>query len=124
MTPNRFDAFVQLIADLLVGEAQYAIAFAFKPSLTFGVASRHVGQSLMDGSVNLDNQTRPVSGEIGEVAPDRRLPTEVRVQLAQFLPKLLFGPGRPSAQTSGAYRRAGCMARVLEHQAFSPCWAT
>ena len=64
MTPNRFHAFLQLVADLLVGEAQYTIAFAFQPSLTFGVASRHIGQSLMDGSVNLDDQTRPMGGEI------------------------------------------------------------
>ncbi|SRR5258708_4564764 len=124
MTPNRFHAFMQLVADLLVGETQYAIAFAFQPSLTFGVASRHVGESLMNAPIHLDDQTRPMSGEIREVAADRRLPTEVHVQLPQLLPKPLFGPGHPPPQTSDARGRRWRIARVLEHHAFSPCWAT
>lgn len=124
MLPNRFGTALDVIADLVVGEADHAIALSFQPRLTLNISELNLFQPLMHAAIHLDHQLLGVAGEVGEVATYRSLPTEVRVQLSYLVPKSLLGARHPALQASGPRSRRRGLPLMLEHQAFPPCWAT
>jgi hypothetical protein len=75
---HRGDAGPNIVENLPVGKPKDQIAFALEPTLAFDVAARHLGESLVNASVNLDNKLAAVRREVRKVPTNRRLTTEVR----------------------------------------------
>jgi hypothetical protein len=72
--------------NLSVREAHYPIALSPKPFGTFEVPKNHFVEAFMNSAVNLDHQSARVAGEISHIGSDRRLPSDMRIELAKLPP--------------------------------------
>ena len=101
MSDDLFDDRVQVVPHLPLREADDSEALGFEPGGAFLVAHLAFRQLVMR-TIHLDDQARCKVGEVGDVAADGGLATEVHLQLPQGLPKDAFGDGLLPAKTAGA----------------------
>jgi len=121
---DRINDSVDVVENLFRSEAENLVALAFQPRRPLDVAERHFGEDFVDAALHFDHQPLRMTGEVGDVLPDRRLPSNVRVELAEFLPEPLLRIVHSRAKPPRASHRARRMTGFNPHHAFTPCWAT
>lgn len=68
----------------------------------------------MTATINLDHQRCAVVGEVRDVASDRSLPPDAKVEFAQRVPQLLLTEGHRLSQTARSFRSARRVMIVVE----------
>ncbi len=71
---------LRVIHGLLTAETQHAITLRRQPSVSLGV-TQLAFRVFMPEAIHLDNETRLMTDEIGDVAPYRRLPAKGQIGL-------------------------------------------
>jgi hypothetical protein len=91
---------VEVGGDLPIPKAQDAISFGFQPILARLIPDGDLIPAVVS-AIELDNQHRRETGEIGDVWANRDLPAEVRAvdrHIVQSAPELALGTGCVRAQ--------------------------
>ena len=97
----RIQDSLDLIYDLGIPESADMVALAFEIGRALSIITSWRLFRML-AAVELDDETDLMTGEIGEVAPDRNLPPKMRAlnrNAPQLFPELGFRIGRIGAQT-------------------------
>jgi hypothetical protein len=99
---NRTHHALDLVQNFVVPETKHAVAARRQIGGSLGVGSDLAVFAVL-AAVDFDHQSQPVACEIGEIPPDRRLTTEMRVverQASQMPPELSLRIGHAAAKRS------------------------
>ncbi len=93
---RRFDGEPDLIGHtysvsqyIFIAEPDHPIALAVKPGGSFQIVELILWQ-IVSRAVDFDDQAGGMAGEVRNIAPDRRLPSDTKLQLLELSPKQLF----------------------------------